>query len=135
MHHRYVRWEILAIFKRKEKLETLNDEDLMHLEEISSKVANKPISFGVLMAKAYEKSGNPIFGIALNRYKDDLSENLASIESEIINEAVRLLILNLLDDLDNDEYIEQMEMLKERLKSLRKLERTVKENFIQNENK
>jgi len=135
MHHRYARWEILAIFKRKEKLETLNDEDLMHLEEISSKVANKPISLGVLMAKAHEKSGNPIFGIALNRYKDDLSENLASIESEIINEAVRLLILNLLDDLDNDEYIEQMEMLKERLKSLRKLERTVKENFIQNENK
>jgi len=135
MHHRYARWEILAIFKRKEKLETLNDEDLMHLEEISSKVANKPISLGVLMAKAYEKSGNPIFGIALNRYKDDLSENLASIESEIINEAVRLLILNLLDDLDNDEYIEQMEMLKERLKSLRKLERTVKENLVQNENK
>jgi len=125
----------LAIFKRKEKLETLNDEDLMHLEEISSKVANKPISLGVLMAKALEKSGNPIFGIALNRYKDDLSENLASIESEIINEAVRLLILNLLDDLDNDEYIGQMEMLKERLKLLRKLERTVKENFVQNENK
>ncbi len=107
----------------------------MHLEEISSKVANKSISLGVLMAKAREKSGNPIFGIALNRYKDDLSENLASIESEIINEAVRLLILNLLDDLDNDEYIEQMEMLKERLKLLRKLERTVKENFVQNENK
>ena len=135
MPYEHVRRGNLALFRKKEEMEKLNDEDLARIEEISSKVIDKPISLGILMAKANEKSGNPIFGIALNRYKDDLDSSLKNIESEIINEAVRLLVLNLLDDLDNDSYIEQMEMLKDRLKSLRKLERTIKGNIVQTENK
>ncbi len=119
---RQLRLRPLSLLKRKKENE-LTDNDLLIFNDIMVESGGNRTTFALLLKKAGEKVDNPVFGALLDNYSPGLEIEIKKIETKIVNDAMRLMVLNLLEDIDEDDYVDQMELLKENLKIVRKLER------------
>lgn len=125
---RQLRSRSLILLKKRKDEDEMTDDDLLMINELMAEYGTNRASFALLLKRVGEKVGNPVFGALFDNYSPGLEQELREIERNLINDGVRLMVLNLLEDIDEDIYVEKMEILKEKLKIFRKLERILNLN-------
>ncbi len=110
----------MGIFKKeKEKNYYNNIKDFKEISELLGEFNAHEIELFVIMSRAAERSPEGPYKNAMSIYLDKTRMKLNEIEDYILNEGHKLITRHLLDDVNEDEYIEGMEEMKMKLKILR----------------
>ncbi|MGC8547314.1 MAG: hypothetical protein ACP5MU_06660 [Thermoplasmata archaeon] len=110
----------MGIFKKEKEKNYYNDiKDFKEISELLGEFNAHEIELFVIMSRAAERSPEGPYKNAMSIYLDKTRTKLNEIEDYILNEGHKLITRHLLDDVDEDEYIEGMEEMKMKLKILR----------------
>jgi hypothetical protein len=110
----------MGIFKREKGKNNYADiKDLKDISDLVGEFNAHEIELFVIMSRAAERSPEGPYKNAMSIYLDKTRMKLNEIEDYILNEGHKLITRHLLDDVDEDEYIDRMEEMKMKLKILR----------------
>lgn len=110
----------MGIFKKeKERKEFTDSNDLKDISDLLGEFDAREIEMFMIMGRAAEKSPDGPYRNAMSMYLERTKVKLNEIEDRILDEGHKLITRHLLDDVDEDEYIEMMEEVKIKLKILR----------------
>lgn len=110
----------MGIFKREKGKNNYGDiKDLKDISDLLGEFNAHEIELFMIMGRAAEQSPEGPYKNAMSIYLDKTRMKLNEIEDYILNEGHKLITRHLLDDVDEDEYIDRMEEMKMKLKILR----------------
>lgn len=97
-------------------------EDYSQYDLLMDKYGAKEIPFFISMSRAADKWNNPQLKRGLQVYADSIRKKIDALSAAMLDRGSRLMVRHLLDDIEEEEYIEAMEELKDELKALRKFQ-------------
>ncbi len=121
----------MSIFRRpKDEVKVTDPRELDRVTQMLEAYNAKEVELFIIMGKAAESLPSGPYGRAIDLYAAKVKEQIKVMEREIIQEGQSLITRHLLDDVAEDEYVESMEMTKEKLRLLRNVQAYV--DFITN---
>lgn len=113
----------MGIFRKpKERNKNLESEDLQEVVDLLKEFDAHDVELYILMGRAAEKAPYGPYKSAMSIYYDKVGNHLTEIENYLLNEGHKLITRHLLDDIEEDEYINGMEEIKMKLRILRDLQ-------------